>query len=120
MNNFVLAPNWGFGAWEVIAVAFLAGIVIGCMLMAPRWYEAEKTTDELERERVRHAACLSIAEGWGLEQMPKKGEWAWSPALQAVFDLRTDFDEVMKLHEPGFAAQLIRRREHMDRATEGM
>lgn len=90
MSVLVLAANWGFAAW--IVIAFIVGAIAGSVITWPWWYKAEKQTDELERTRVSLAACLSIAEGWGMDNMPAKSEWAWSPALQAVYDLRRSFD----------------------------
>lgn len=49
--------------------------------------------EELDKERWQHAACLTLAEGHGLD-----GEtWAESPALKAVRDLRKKYN---RLKEP--------------------
>lgn len=48
----------------------------------------EQCEADLERERVQHAGCLTAAEGWAGIDPPKKGAWGWSPAFQAVLDLR--------------------------------
>lgn len=48
-------------------------------------------SEQLERERVQHAACLVAAEGGGSDL--KRDAWGWSPAFQAVRNLRDLYTE---------------------------
>ena len=55
--------------------------------------------DIIEQERHRNAACLTAAEGH-LSAFPDDfgpGHPFWSPAVQAVIDLRASFDKIREL-----------------------
>lgn len=49
--------------------------------------------DELDRLRVQLAGCLTAAEG-GTKDVARNGDYGWSPAYQAVVDLRMQFDRI--------------------------
>jgi hypothetical protein len=55
-----------------------------------------KMTDKEEQLEVMLAGCLTAAEGWEGKRPIKKGAWAWSPALQAVRELRRRYDDLRK------------------------
>jgi hypothetical protein len=52
---------------------------------------------EIEQWQIQLAGCLTAAEGYAGANPPKQGDWAWSPAFQAVLNLRRDYDYVKKL-----------------------
>lgn len=55
--------------------------------------------DETEQLRVQLAACLTAAEGWGMHETAKQGEYGWSPAYQATVDLRKKYQELLNIQE---------------------
>ena len=50
------------------------------------------SSEELDQERVRLAGCLMAAEGG---EFCEPGDYGWSPAGQAVADLRVKYDELV-------------------------
>lgn len=48
---------------------------------------------ELEQARLQLAGCLTAAEGH-TKDVAKQGDHSWSPAYQAVLDLRRKYDEL--------------------------
>jgi hypothetical protein len=81
-----------------------------------KWTKAQvsKVLDDLEQVRVQLAGCLMAAEGWGgKDKTPVKGDWAWSPAFQAVRDLREhyqllyDYCQSMQQHRDSRAAKIL-------------
>jgi len=53
--------------------------------------EAEALREEVEQLRVQLAGCLTAAEGWG--QKCYAGDYGWSPAYQAVIELRKLYEK---------------------------
>src|SRR5271166_2183162 len=63
-----------------------------------RWLEPDGgRAPDAEQLQVQLAGCLTAAEGHAGTNPPKKGDWAWSPAFQAVLDLREEFGYVKKI-----------------------
>lgn len=58
--------------------------------------EIRRLKDEVEQLTVQLAGCLVAADG-GTKDPAKKGSYGWSPAYQAVLDLRTKFDNISLL-----------------------
>ena len=53
--------------------------------------EVEALREEVEQLRVQLAGCLTAAEGWG--QNCYAGDYGWSPAYQAVIELRKLYEK---------------------------
>lgn len=53
--------------------------------------EAEALREEVNQLRVQLAGCLAAAEGWG--QQCVVGDYGWSPAYQAVIELRKLYEK---------------------------
>jgi hypothetical protein len=57
--------------------------------------DLDKAHEQIERLRVQLAGCLAAADGAHSEaQQAPRGSYGWSPAYQAVLELRQRFDEV--------------------------
>jgi hypothetical protein len=52
-------------------------------------------TDETDQLRVQLAGC-SVAANGGINSPAKKGDYGWSPAYQAVLDLRLSYEKLLK------------------------
>jgi hypothetical protein len=57
-----------------------------------------------DKERIKQldvqlAGCMTAALGWAKDP-PKKGDWAWSPALQDVLDLRAKYEALLAVCQP--------------------
>lgn len=57
----------------------------------PPWTSTELLEQEIEQLRVQLANCLMAAEG-NTDNVAKQGDYGWSPACQAVLDLRERYD----------------------------
>lgn len=55
--------------------------------------EVKRLREEIEQLQVQLAGCLMAADG-GTKDIAKKGSYGWSPAYQAVLDLRKKFDNL--------------------------
>lgn len=51
-------------------------------------------TQDLDQLRVQLAGCLTAAEGRAGDSPPTQGNWAWSPAFEAVMHLRAAYDQL--------------------------
>lgn len=67
----------------------------GTVIVRPvrEWHAAMADRDELDRLRVQLAGCLTAAEGHTADPA-KQGDYGWSPAYQAVLELRVKFDRL--------------------------
>ena len=54
----------------------------------------EQFQQDVEQLRIQLAGCLSAAEGCLAGHTPVRGDWSWSPAFQAVVDLRRNYDSL--------------------------
>jgi hypothetical protein len=67
--------------------------IVGWALAFREWRLRAKWAERFEAESIRHAGCLTAAEGCYHGDL-KPGDWAWSPALQAVYELRKERDQL--------------------------
>ena len=59
--------------------------------------DVEKLNEEIEHLRVQLAGCLTAAEGGTSDPVVAyEGQYGWSPAYQAVLDLRRKFDDLVR------------------------
>lgn len=65
---------------------------------------------ELEQVRVQLAGCLVAAEG-ATRDLAKQGDYGWSPAYQAVLDLRQKYD-ALDIEYRGLRAQFDELQKH--------
>ena len=56
-------------------------------------YWRETVSEEVERLRVQLAGCLTAAEGH-VSSPAKEGDYGWSPAYQAVLELRREYEKL--------------------------
>lgn len=56
--------------------------------------ENAQLKEDLEQEMVKLACCLCAAEGAG--EIVNEGDYGWSPAYQAVFQLRQYMRRILK------------------------
>ena len=59
--------------------------------------EIERLKNEIGQLDTQMAGCLTAAEGWSGEGPAEKGSYGWSPAYQAVLDLRKKYDNLLLL-----------------------
>lgn len=78
--------------------------------------ERAEARAELEQERVRHAACGASAIGYS--GGVKKGDYGWSPSVQAVVDLYARKQEL--LTEGVLAEDLVECGYAMDAPSNGI
>ena len=64
--------------------------------------ENQRLRADIDQWQVQLAGCLTAAEGWAGNNPPKPGDWAWSPAFQAVLSLRSDYDYVKNSRPSGY------------------
>jgi hypothetical protein len=60
--------------------------------------EVKRLKDEIDQLDVQLAGCLVAADG-GTNDPAKKGSYGWSPAYQAVLDLRRKYDNLVLLKQ---------------------
>lgn len=71
----------------------------------------DELTDEVERLRVQLAGCLVAAEGNAVRSNDAEpGMYGWSPAFEAVKQLRLKYDAELVAHDE--TKELVRRLEH--------
>lgn len=60
------------------------------------WRDAElaRLRAELDQARVQLAGCLCASEGTGDADKVKQGDYAWTPALQCIVEIRKDRDRL--------------------------
>jgi hypothetical protein len=68
-------------------------LITWCQWTGKTWMQIAAMWDEklnagASQAEVQLAGCLTAAEGWAGSDPPKQGDWAWSPAFQAVMELR--------------------------------
>jgi hypothetical protein len=59
--------------------------------------EIERLKEEIAQLDTQMAGCLTAAEGWSCDEHAKKGDYGWSPAYQAVLELRKKYDGLLLL-----------------------
>lgn len=58
------------------------------------WRDARKWQESWYRAEVQLAGCLMAAEGVGMEQAAKKGDYGWTLAYQKTLDLRCAYNSL--------------------------
>jgi hypothetical protein len=59
--------------------------------------EGKRVSDDVKQLQAQLAECLTAAEGWIGREASRPGDWTWTPALQAIIDLRRDYEYVKKI-----------------------
>lgn len=79
-------------AWEEKVLAWATAVSAGLDLTICDGEPEED--DELDQVRTQLAGCLLAAQGNG--PTAQEGDYGWSPAYQAVLDLRVRYDDVKR------------------------
>lgn len=99
-----------------IMSAVVGGAAVWLWVAQQMFDQVKKSAQEAERARVQLAGCLTAAEGWAGKV--DKDSWAWSPAFQAVVDLRRDYDSLCEQTKLRRETNLQRAATPMQRETE--